>query len=44
MILLAIIKLPYNLLIEFIRYCDKIENKNKGYIKHIYNEMKDRFK
>ena len=44
MILLSIIKLPINLIIEFIKMCDKLEQKNKGYIKYLYTEFKDRIK
>lgn len=44
MILLAILKFPLNLLIEFMKYCDRLEQRNKGYIKYLYNELKDRFK
>lgn len=44
MILLAIIKLPLNLLIEFMKWCDRLEQKNKGYIKYLYTELKDRLK
>ena len=44
MIIYKLIKLPVNLLIELLRYSDKLEDKNKGYIKHLYNELKDRFK
>ncbi len=44
MILLAIIKLPLNLVIEFMKFCDRLEEKNKGYIKYLYIELKDRIK
>jgi hypothetical protein len=43
MILIAILKLPLNLLVEFMKYCDKLEQRNKGYIKYLYLELKDRF-
>lgn len=44
MILISIIKLPLNLLVEFLKWCDKLEQKNKGYIKYLWTELKDRFK
>jgi len=44
MILLAIIKLPLNLIIEMIKFCDRLEQRNNGYIKYLYKEFKDRIK
>ena len=44
MILYKLIKLPFNLLIELLRYSDKLEDKNSGYIMYLWNELKDRFK
>lgn len=44
MLIISILKLPINLLIEFLKWCDRLENKNKGYMKYLFIEFKNRFK
>jgi hypothetical protein len=42
MIIVSIIKLPINLIIELLKFSDKLEQRNKGYLKYLWIEFKDR--
>jgi len=44
MILLKFILLPYNLLIELIKYAEKIHDRNIDFFPYLYRELKDRIK
>jgi hypothetical protein len=44
MIFYYILKLPINLLIQFLKFCEKMELKNRGYLRYLFVEFWDRVK
>lgn len=44
MILYKLLKLPINLLIELLKYSDRLNDRNEGYLKYLWQELKNRFK
>lgn len=40
MVFLALIKLPYNLFCELLKYSLKLENRNRGYMMYLIKEFK----
>jgi len=44
MILYKLIMLPLNLLIELMKLAEKLHDRNNGYFKYLFTELKDRLK